>query len=311
MAGEPEAPAAEGAAAGGCASDVTACGREQFELGARAFERKDYVTAIGHFERAQALRPHPVIGFNLGLSLAAAGRLVDAVAALEAVLADPRVEADLAQRAEQELTRARSGLAEIRFDFKDPENTVLEIDGVPRDSKSARIALDPGRHRVKVTSAGVPVYDEEVTLGHGERVELRLSPKARAIDIVVIPQHQRSGTPPADTPEQVDRGLSPIWFWGGLATTGVLAGVTIASGLDTLRAHDEYERDLPELSQEEADARVEAGHAKELRTNVLFGATLVSATATAVLGAFFVDFGGADRASVSIGPGGARYRVRF
>lgn len=311
LAVEPEAPVApEAAPVGGCAGDATACGKEQFELGARAFEQKDYASAIRHFERAQALRPHPVIGFNLGLSLAAAGRLLDAVATLEAVIADPHADAALAERAKQESSRARSGLAEVRFHFKDPENTSIEIDGVPRDSKPARIALDPGRHHVKVTSTGVPVYDEEVTLAPGERVELRLSARARAIDIVIVPQQRRAVRPPPDAPKRTERGLSSAWFWGGVATTGLLAGATIVSGLDTLRAHDEYEHDLADLSQDEADARVEAGHDKELRTNVLLGATLVTATATAVLGAFFVDFGGGP-ASVSIGPSGARCRVRF
>jgi hypothetical protein len=90
----------------------------------------------------------------------------------------------------------------------------------------------------------------------------------------------------------------------------VLTGVTIWSGLDTQSALSDYERDLPRLTQAQADARVSDGHSRELRTNLLLGGSLLAGAGTAVLGVWFTDFGGA-KARVGVAPGRVAVSGRF
>ena len=107
------------------------------------------------------------------------------------------------------------------------------------------------------------------------------------------------------------RGLAPIWFFAAAGTTAVLTGLTIWSGLDTQHAFTSYEQQLPNLSQAEADRRVSEGHARERRTNLLLPGSLLGAAGSAVLGLWFVDFGGGQRAHVALGLGQVSVTTHF
>jgi hypothetical protein len=112
--------------------------------------------------------------------------------------------------------------------------------------------------------------------------------------------------------------VDPAWFWIGLGVTGVLGAVTIGSAVDTIGKHGDYvdaqERDA---SEEELDAAEEDGRTAQNRTNVVLGITAGAAVATAVTGAFLVDWspsaGGARRRGTgfAVGPGRLAWHGRF
>jgi len=79
--------------------------RELFAIGLEQYERGDYHGAIASYEKAFALVKVPVITFNIGLAYEKAGQPVEAVAAMEKVLASPGT-----LRPER-ITQARSTLA--------------------------------------------------------------------------------------------------------------------------------------------------------------------------------------------------------
>jgi len=89
---------------------------------------------------------------------------------------------------------------------------------------------------------------------------------------------------PGDTGTTHKPGLSPWFFVGGAIATAGLGAATIWSGLDVLSAHDEYKKNPTSEAYND-------GRSKELRTNVLIGATSVVGAATAVI-AIFTDWGG-------------------
>ena len=91
----------------------------------------------------------------------------------------------------------------------------------------------------------------------------------------------------------------------------VLTGFTVWSGLDTRSAFSDYERDLPTLTQAEADARVSNGHSRELRTNLLLTGSLLCGAGSAVLGIWFVDFGAQKHARVGVAPNAVTLSGRF
>src|SRR4051812_24869733 len=63
--------------------------RERYERGKQLYEERDYAGALAEFLRAQQLIGSPVTLLNIGRVYAAMGRPVDAVTALEKVLASP------------------------------------------------------------------------------------------------------------------------------------------------------------------------------------------------------------------------------
>jgi hypothetical protein len=304
-----QAPADAAAPSADCPEqDATLCGRRHFEQGTTAFEAGDYAGAVKEFEAAIAHRAHPVIRFNLALSLARLGRPSAAVAQLRLTVADPATDKGLRERAERELRSAEQAQARVTFRLTDPSRERAQLDGADIAlSAQQDLAIDPGTHHVRVISGNSVVLDQELELAPGERVELRVGERSRRIDVVVVPPDAANNKPnkPLETRARKSSSHRPVsvgWFYTGVGVTAVLTGVTIWSGVDTNHALSEYEQDLPELSQAEADERVASGHRRELRTNLLLTGSVLCAAGTAVLGIWFVDFGGGARAQAAITP---------
>jgi hypothetical protein len=295
--------------------DPTTCGRKHFERGAQAFERGEFAASASEFEAALALRPHPVIRFNLALALARLGRPSAAVAQLRLVVGDPAADRELRGRAEREQKSAEQALSRVTFRLSDPTRERVELDGKSVDlAAQGELTLDPGMHHVRVVSNSSIVLDQDLELSPGERVELRVGERSRRIDVVVVPDAPASVAAPVVAPvvpATASRGLPPVVFYAGVGATAVLAGFTVWSGLDTQSAYDDYQRELPSLTQAEADQRVESGHARELRTNLLLAGSLLAGASTAVLGVWFTDFSGSRRTAIGFAPGAAVVSGRF
>jgi hypothetical protein len=235
------------------------------------------------------------------------GRPTAALTELGLVLRDAGTDKELRARAEREKRSAEQAVTRVTFRLTDPARERVELDGEPAPlAPGAELTVDPGTHQVRVLSGASIVFDQELELSPGERVELRVGERSRRIDVVIVPDPQHpapTGTKPRPQPVAPARaaGISPVWFYAGAGATLALTGLTIWSGLDTNAAYADYKRELPRLKQPEADDQVRAGHALELRTNLLLGGSLLCAAGTAVLGIGFVDWRGA-RARVGLTP---------
>ena len=295
--------------------DATACGRRHFEAGTRAFEKGDFTAAAAAFQLALSERPHPVIRFNLGLSFARLRRPSAAIEQLALVQGDAAADKELRARAEREQRSASQALSRVTFRLSDPNRERVELDGAPVNLASqSELALDPGMHRVRVISGSSVVLDQELELSPGERVELRVGERSRRIDVVVVPDAPPPKPalllPPPPAPPARAK-LAPAWFYAGAGATAVLTGFTVWSGLDTRSAFSDYERDLPRLTQAQADARVSSGHSRELRTNLLLTGSLLCGVGSAVLAIWLVDFGSQKHASVGVAPNAVTLSGRF
>src|SRR4051794_11796711 len=102
-----------GQAAG--ADPVRTEARERYERGKQLYEEHDYPGALAEFVRAQQLIPSPVTLLNIGRVYAAMNRPVDAVVALDKVLASPGAlkadQVELATRTRDEQKRRVGRLA--------------------------------------------------------------------------------------------------------------------------------------------------------------------------------------------------------
>ncbi|GMV15824.1 MAG: hypothetical protein HS104_02730 [Polyangiaceae bacterium] len=283
-----------------CDQGAETCGRLEFEAGIEAYRTQRWADAAAHFEAAQKLRPHPVVLFNWALAQSKLRRYVSALGHFERVLADPETPKDLLPEVQNEKAQAERNVATLEIDAAPGAQAFVDeqpVEGVAR--------VDPGEHHVRVVLDGKTLLDKTLRLEAGERLRLAVH---RPKEVVVPPRKPPPPRPPPPPPP----GPSPLWFYVGAGVTAVVGGVTVWSALDTQRAFDDYERDLPGLSQRQADARVAAGHDKELRTNLLLGATALTAAGTAALGLFVVDWGrGRERAALYLGPTGLGAVGRF
>jgi hypothetical protein len=284
-----------------CAAGDSECGRAAFARGTESFDRGKYAEAASLFRAAANADPHPTVVFNLALSEARSGRVMDGMARFRALLEDARADAVLRARVETELRQAESRLARVSFDLPDPSRARIFLDGVEVAASAGELAVDPRPHRIRVESGGEVTYDQDVDLSPGERLKVRVTSRTRSIDVVLLPAGVTATARPASKAHPSVGGLSKYWFFAAAAGTAALGGLTLWSGLDVQRAHDDYTGDLPRLDQAEADARVDDGHARERRTNWLLAATTVSAAGTAVLGLAFTQWS-ATGASVSVAP---------
>jgi len=298
-----------------CTAGDRACGRDAFARGTAAFDEARYAEAAAEFQRALAAVRHPVVAFNLALCHARLGRPTLAQAQLTRLSQEPELPAELAPRIAAELSSVRTAIAHVRLDTATPEAYRIELDGLPALSGARELELDPGEHRFRVTRDGAMVFDETVSLSAGERLQLRVTAPTRSINVVVVPEP--ASTPskaaePAGTAAPARRsGLPPAVFYGGAALTAVLGAVTIYSGVSVQRAYDRYEQDLPQLSREQAQARLDDGHRLELRTNLLLAATGVAAVSTALVTWLWVDFKSSPTTAVALSPHGIRIDARF
>jgi len=293
--------------------DATACGRYHFQVGTRAFEKGDFTSAAAEFQAAMAQRPHPVIRFNLALSLARLSHPSAAIELLKQVQTDAEADKDLRERAATEQKSAEQALSRVTFRLSDPSRDRAELDGVEvKLAPEQELALDPGAHHVRVISGSSIVLDQDLELSPSERVELRVGERSRRIDVVVVPdapaanpvkpvQPQPRPRPQAQLPPSRAK-LSPVWLYAGVGATLALSGLTVWSGVDTNRAYSAYQRDLPALDQAQADARVKNGHVKELCTNLLLAGSVLAGAGSAVLGVWFVDFSGKHQATLGFSP---------
>jgi hypothetical protein len=129
-----------------------------------------------------------------------------------------------------------------------------------------------------------------VTLAAGQQYTEILD--LRAVAPTASPRQSSSGATPLAASHPIpgdgawQRGLPQWVFYTGVAATGLLTGVTVWSGIDTLN----NKSDLPDRSAPDYVAATEQVESSATRTDWLLVATLVTAAATAAAGILWVDW---------------------
>jgi hypothetical protein len=278
----------------GCDADAAECGKRAFDAGIEAYRAKNYSEASERFQSAYELRPHPVVLFNWALAELRLEKYVEALEHFEALLADSETPADLRATIEEEKATAERKVGTIEVDAGG-EGKIF-VDERVFEGKTASARVNPGTHHVRVEIDGRDAVKRDVTLKPGERVQVAVNRTE-----IVKREPARPVRRSPEVPRDESQGLDPLFVYAGAGLTVVLGGFTVWSALDTKRSHDDYERELPTLTQPEVNARVDDGHKKELRTNVLIGATAVVGVGTAVVGLFLVDWKQKPTAKQTVG----------
>jgi hypothetical protein len=139
-----------------------------------------------------------------------------------------------------------------------------------------------------------PINEDRWLLVGAHRVELAVGDRQEVFEVNIAartraeisPSSKLGGTASDGAgADDVPQGLSPAWFWVGFGVTALFATFAIASGVDTLNQHAEFEQDQtgPGAAQAARD-----GEAAETRTYVLWAFTGALAAGTTALGIFAV-----------------------
>jgi hypothetical protein len=263
-------------------SDPEALAAESYERATELVKQGNNHDAAYLFAKADTLVPSAVA---LEEALTAALAADDAALSMalakraESRVGTPRL-AELRQRATTRFARVTGRIVVPCTDNQCAATIDGEDAGPPADGWVA-----VGRHRVSFVESGKTKI-REVDVAPG--AEVRVAPDA-------APTRK---TPPAPRPAPPPRqsGLSPTWFWVGVAATGVLAGVAAASGLDAKSKNDRF----LDTGRNDRSLR-EQGMAAETRTNVLIGAAAVAGVGSAVLGLFAVNWGDREVGAGAVG----------
>jgi hypothetical protein len=149
--------------------------RDRFDRGLRLFNDGDNAGALAEFKRAYDLIPNPLVLYNIGLVCAAMGRPVEAVDALDKVLAAPGgVAPDRVERARQTREEQARRIAKITVVTNVPAE--IEIDNVVAGQApmTAPIRVAGGLHVVGAVASGYAPFRKEITVAGGAAAEVKL-----------------------------------------------------------------------------------------------------------------------------------------
>ncbi len=196
--------------------------------GVRLRDAGDLPTALTKFKSAYALTKTPITGLSVGTTLEKMGRLVEARAVLVETAAMPdypgitptaiRARAEAGELGVQ--LKARIPTVHVRITGPaDGVDAAVDGESLPADKLVDPIALDPGRHVVRIRR-GTVVREQEVSLKEGDNPQATFDLTPPPVAARVHPQKQIVEPPPAQSrPTPV---LATVGF--ALAVGGVMLG---------------------------------------------------------------------------------------
>ena len=274
---------------------------EEFDEGTKAFKRKEYEEAAAHFEAADRYAPSPAAIGNAIRARKSAKQLARAATLSQLALTRHPDDKALVDVARAIVAANEKSLQ--RVDVSCTPACALVLDGKVASGEVTTFVLflDPGSHnlvagwsadrsrtvRLEASKGGADSVKLEVPPEPPKPVERREEPRPE-------PKPEAVAPPPPPPPKPFD----PWVTYAGAGATAVLLGVSIWSGLDTKSSPGtEKVRDACGNRRPDCDSLYDQGKSKELRTNVLFGATALVGVATGVVAAGFTNWSAPPRPS--------------
>jgi hypothetical protein len=211
----------------------------------------------------------------------------------------------------------------VRVDVSCDEDCKLDVDGKLQEFLSFFV-LPGAKHQLTATfETGSKSASVEGVAGDTRSIEFEAPPPPATAALKPAKDVESGATSGGSRPP-----LTPLYTWIGIGITGALGIATIISGVDAKAGVPAFEEAaaaarectaMPgadcSMLQKNADQLLSEGHSKEVRTNVLIGATAVAAVGTGVIALFLTDWSGtsSEHASTSFGiaplPGGGAMSV--
>lgn len=263
---------------------ATESARSHFRLGVGFYRERNFRAALIEFQRAYADAPHYKLLYNLGQASLELQEYASAIDFLNAYLRQGgnEITAERRTEVEESIHFLESRIAHVSI-VSNRAGAELYVDStlVGTMPMSAPVRVGAGRHKFTATIAGFATVERQLDVAAGDERELRLDfvasgfaePKASA-----APEraYERNAATPSESSNAAPIALA--------VTTGVLAAGAVTLTIVTGIAQQDYQEELlVETSRSELDSLRKDAEAKALVTDLLWGATLVSAVVTTVL----------------------------
>lgn len=219
-----------------------ASARLLFEEGVACVERGEWPQAEDRFRRAYALRPSPVIAYNLAATLAERRKLVESSELLRRLQLEPLLEPSLRHSAEELKAEVDARIARIRVRAPGSQPAdVVRVDAIVLHPAQLGVAIpiDPGWHRVSLSREGAAVDARSVEISEGTTYDVTLtvapfapSPAQAARAGGSPPPSPAPSTSPLDAAHAGRDDGSDLtqtwWFWTGVGALGAAAIAIVA-----------------------------------------------------------------------------------
>ncbi|MEW5741366.1 MAG: PEGA domain-containing protein [Myxococcota bacterium] len=280
--------------------------KELFQRAQALYKQARYQEAIEKFEEAYAVRPHPVIYFNIGKCYE---QLNETPKALRAYRDYLRLMPDAKDRdnvtdaiANLERRLKERGVQQLMV-FADPPNAHIAVDGKELGTSPASVELTAGNHTLTVKAEGFETVERSFVMNTSRSTEMTINlrpavkeppPPPPPVVVVDAPKKEEPKVaaltpPPKDTPvltqPEPAKKKGRVWTWvaGGVAVAS--AGAAVGMGLAANGASAELRGS--EHSQAEAQALHDKAQGMATGANVAWGVAAAAAVTAAVL--FFVE----------------------
>ena len=152
--------------------------RKAYGEGEKAYAAGDFAAAFTGFSKANELLPSPQAAYWAAKAIDGQGKLEDAIAAYEKLLADP----EIAKLGDEKTADAKARLADLKAKLvgevniqTTPMGATVSVDGTPQPGETPMIVkLPPGPHKITVLAAGFEAKEVDVDVKGGEKSEQKL-----------------------------------------------------------------------------------------------------------------------------------------
>lgn len=291
----PPAPAAE--------ADPTQRAKETFLAAQKLYKEARYADAIVKFEEAYAIKPSPVLFYNIGKCHEQLGDVPKAMRAFRDYLrmAPDAKDKDTVNDAIANLERRlkEKGLQQLLV-FADPPTASIEVDGKVLGNSPASVELTAGNHKLVVKADGYETVERAFVMQVQRATEMTINlrpggappppplvtapakdePKAA----VLTPKDDGSGKPAGDVTgkaEPAKKGRLWTWVAGGVAVASVGAGVGLGVAAQNTAAQ------VPNAPIGMAPQQAQSAQSLALGANVAYGVAGAAAITAVIL--FFVE----------------------
>lgn len=275
--------------------------KELFQWAQKLYKQARYAEAISKFEDAYAVRPHPVIFFNIGKCYEQLGETAKALRGYRDYLrlapdaSDKETVSDAIANLERRLRE--KGVQQLMV-FSDPPTARISVDGKDLGTSPASVELVAGNHSLVVSADGFEKVTRSFVMQTTRATEMTITLRpigkdstpplisdAPRVENPTTLETSGSVTNPAVVSTTTEAKKGHVWTYvaGGVAVASLGAAVGLGVGANSA-ADDMRSRERPQV---EAQALHDQAQTLATGANVSYGVAAVAAATAIVL--FFVE----------------------
>lgn len=267
--------------------DPTVKARAAFQAAQQLYQADKFAAALEKFQEAQALKPHPVILFNIARCHEQLGATREALAAYREYLKQLPTASDKDAVEASIATLEKKLGPQVLTVAVEPNLSAVKVDGKLISGNPPTVELKEGEHTLEVSAQGYETFRRTFTIG-GKPLDMNVALRAMPSDAPKNAQLTPDQPPPlpplvAQQPD-APRARTATWIVGGtaIAAAGGALGLGLAAQGQAATIRGQMVRDGALV---ERDAQ--AAQNLALGSNIAWGVAGAAAITAVIL--YFVE----------------------